>query len=157
MKNWTSIDKAEDVLGSMIDPANGELLCCEPDTVLVMPQYRNVANRLFRASEINYSDTSSTAVSAVPNPFYRYNVVSSRLAYSRLKAASPAVSTPEKIWIIGNFKKAFAYMENWGITVTYSGAGSEADFTNDYVVRYKASERGTPAVLNPRYVVKCTG
>ena len=27
----------------------------------------------------------------------------------------------------------------------------------DIVVRYKASERGAAAVLNPRYVVKCTG
>jgi hypothetical protein len=155
--DWTSIDNAENILGSMRDPSNDELLCCEPDTVLVMPQYRNVANRLFRASEINYSDTGNTSVSAAPNPFSRYNVISSRLAYSRLTAAQPTVVEPEKIWLIGNFQKAFAYMENWGITVTRSGAGSEGDFTNDYIVRYKASERGTPAVLNPRYVVKCKG
>jgi len=47
-------------------------------------------------------------------------------------------------------------MENWPITVTQSPLGSEADFTQDIVVRFKASERGTPAVINPRYVVKCT-
>jgi hypothetical protein len=48
-------------------------------------------------------------------------------------------------------------MENWPITVTQSAAGSEADFNQDIVVRFKASERGAAAVLNPRYVVKCTG
>ena len=36
-------------------------------------------------------------------------------------------------------------------------AGSEADFNQDIVVRFKASERGAAAVLNPRYVVKSTG
>jgi hypothetical protein len=59
-------------------------------------------------------------------------------------------------WFLGNFHKAFAYMENWPITVTHSATGSEADFNQDIIVRFKASERGTPAVLNPRYVVKCT-
>ena len=34
--------------------------------------------------------------------------------------------------------------------------GSDAEFNNDIVVRFKASERGAAAVLNPRYVVKCT-
>jgi len=48
-------------------------------------------------------------------------------------------------------------MENWPITVTHSKLHSEADFTNDVVVRFKASERGAAAVLNPRYVVKNTG
>ena len=46
-------------------------------------------------------------------------------------------------------------MENWPITVTQSAPGSEAEFSNDVVVRFKASERGAAAVLNPRYVVKC--
>jgi hypothetical protein len=46
-------------------------------------------------------------------------------------------------------------MENWPITVTQSPLNSEADFTSDVVVRFKASERGAAAVLNPRYVVKC--
>ena len=51
---------------------------------------------------------------------------------------------------------AFAYMENWPITVTQSAPGSDEEFNNDIVVRFKASERGAAAVLNPRYVVKCT-
>ena len=46
---------------------------------------------------------------------------------------------------------------NWPITVTQSPLGSEADFNQDIVVRFKASERGAAAVVNPRYVVKSTG
>jgi hypothetical protein len=38
--------------------------------------------------------------------------------------------------------------------VTQSPMNSEADFNQDIVVRFKASERGAAAVLNPRFVVK---
>ena len=48
-------------------------------------------------------------------------------------------------------------MENWPITVTQAPVGSEAEFNNDVVLRFKASERGAAAVINPRYVVKNTG
>lgn len=43
------------------------------------------------------------------------------------------------------------------ITVIQSPPSSEAEFSQDIVLRYKASERGAAAVINPRYVVKCTG
>jgi hypothetical protein len=82
--------------------------------------------------------------------------VTSRLALRCLIASGLNETVAADVWLLGNFKKAFAYMENWPITVTQSPLGSEADFTQDIVVRFKASERGTPAVINPRYVVKCT-
>ena len=74
-----------------------------------------------------------------------------------LLASGVSASDAKKYWFIGDFRKAFAYMENWPITVTQSPPGSEADFNNDIVVRFKASERGAAAVMNPRYVVKSTG
>ena len=39
---------------------------------------------------------------------------------------------------------AFAYMENWPITVVQAPANSEAEFNQDIVARFKASERGIP-------------
>jgi len=84
-------------------------------------------------------------------------VVESRLAYRRILAGGTAAVDAKKWWFIGDFRRAFAYMENWPITVTQSPAGSEADFTSDIVLRFKASERGAAAVINPRYVVKNTG
>ena len=68
-----------------------------------------------------------------------------------------SASAAKKWWFIGDFRKAFAYMENWPITVTQSPAGGDAEFNQDIVVRFKASERGAAAVINPRYVVKSTG
>jgi len=152
--NWESVERAEDVFGEMVDPISGSPILIEPNAVLVMPPKRHLAHRLFYASSVSYEDGATA--STIRNPFAKYRLVSSRLAYQQLKSQQ-GVTNPDKVWIIGNFRKAFAYMENWGITVTKSASGSEADFTRDIVVRFKASERGTPAVIDPRYVVKCTG
>ena len=43
-------------------------------------------------------------------------------------------------------------MENWPITVVQAPANSEAQFNQDIVVRFKASERGTPAIMEPRRI-----
>ena len=43
------------------------------------------------------------------------------------------------------------------MTVTQAPPSGEADFNQDIVVRFKASERGAAAVINPRYVVRSTG
>jgi hypothetical protein len=83
--------------------------------------------------------------------------VESRLAYRRVIAAGVAAVEAKKWWFVGDFRKAFAYMENWPITVTQAPINSEADFNNDILLRFKASERGAAAVINPRFVVKCTG
>ena len=81
----------------------------------------------------------------------------SRLAYRRIIASGEAAADAKQWWFLGDFRKAFAYMENWPITVTQAPRGSEAEFSQDIVLRFKASERGAAAVIDPRYVVKCTG
>jgi hypothetical protein len=123
----------------------------------VMPAYRHAAHRIFNAAEINYAPAGAATTTVAANPLGNYTVVESRLAYRRLLTAGQSASDAKKWWFIGNFRKAFAYMENWPITVTQSPANSEAEFNQDIVVRFKASERGAAAVINPRYVVKSTG
>jgi hypothetical protein len=154
--NWESIEAAEDLFSGMVDPITGNPILIEPNAVLVMPPKRHLAHRLFYASSVSHEDGSSSTVSTIRNPFAKYRLVSSRLGFQRLKT-NQGITNPEKIWFLGNFHKAFAYMENWGITVSRSMPGDESDFTQDIVIRFKASERGTPAVIDPRYVVKCTG
>jgi hypothetical protein len=48
-------------------------------------------------------------------------------------------------------------MENWPITVVQAPVNSEAEFTHDVPFRWKASERGTAAVLDPRFVQRHWG
>ena len=155
--DWSNVDIAEQLFADILDPNTGEPVLVRGTTVLVMPAYRHAAHRVFNASEINYSPTGSATQTTAANPLGNYRVAESRLAYRRIIASGVAASAAKKWWFIGDFRKAFAYMENWPITVTQAPLNSEADFNNDVVLRFKASERGAAAVLNPRFVVKCTG
>ena len=150
--DWRNVDAAEQLFADMLDPNTGEPVLVRSVKVLVMPAYRHAAHRVFNAAEIQYA--SGEVTTTVANPLGDYRVYESRLAYRRIIASGVAAENAKKWWFIGDFKRAFAYMENWPITVTQSPPGSEAEFTNDVVVRFKASERGAAAVLNPRYVVK---
>ncbi len=155
--DWTDVDAAEQLFADILDPNTGEPVLASATTVLVMPAYRHAAHRVFNAAEISYNPTGNATSTAAANPLGNYTVVESRLAYRRVVASGETAADAKKWWFIGDFRKAFGYMENWPITVTQSPLGSEADFNQDIVVRFKASERGAAAVLNPRFAVKSTG
>ncbi|MBX7164815.1 MAG: hypothetical protein K1X74_00580 [Pirellulales bacterium] len=155
--DWTDVDAAEQLFAEMLDPNTGEPVLVRGTTVLVMPAYRHAAHRVFNAAELTYTGSGAETTTTVANPLGNYQVFESRLAYRRAIASGLAADSAKKLWFIGDFRKALAYMENWPITVTQSPVGSEADFTHDIVVRFKASERGAAAVINPRYVIKNTG
>ncbi|MBS0207804.1 MAG: hypothetical protein JSS27_02520 [Planctomycetes bacterium] len=157
LADWTNVDAAEQLFAEMLDPNTGEPVLVQPNTVLVMPAYRHAAHRVFYAPELRYTTGGGPTSTAIArNPLGDYQVYDSRLAYRRLLAAGVSEANARQYWFLGDFRKAFAYMENWPITVTQSPMNSDADFDADIVVRFKASERGAAAVLNPRYVVKST-
>ncbi len=155
--DWTNVDAAEQLFADILDPTTGEPVLLQGTTALVMPAYRHAAHRTFNAAEINYAPTGGETTTVAANPLGNYQVAESRLAYRRVIASGVTADDAKKWWFLGDFRRAFAYMENWPITVTQAPLGSEADFTNDIVLRFKASERGAAAVINPRYLVKCTG
>jgi hypothetical protein len=157
LADWTNVDAAEQLFADMLDPNTGEPVLIKGTTVLVMPAYRHAANRVFSASEIEYTASGLETTTRAANPLRGYRVYDSRLAYRRIINSGQSPTDAAKWWFVGDFRRAFAYMENWPITVAQSGLGSEADFNQDIVVRFKASERGAAAVINPRYVVKNTG
>jgi hypothetical protein len=155
--DWTNVDKAEQLFADILDPSTGEPVLVRGTTVLVMPAYRHAAQRVLSATQLTFTASGSTTATFAANPLSGYRVFDSRLAYRRIIAAGIAAATAKKYWFVGDFRRAFAYMENWPITVTQAPLGSEAEFNNDIVLRFKASERGAAAVINPRYVVKNTG
>jgi hypothetical protein len=155
--DWTNVDKAEQLFADILDPATGEPVLVRGTTVLVMPAYRHAAHRVFHAAELTFTAAGSATATVAASPLSGYRVHDSRLAYRRVIASGVAAADAKKWWFVGDFQRAFAYMENWPITVTQAPLGSEAEFNNDIVLRFKASERGAAAVLNPRYVVKNTG
>ncbi len=155
--DWTNVDAAEQLFADILDPNTGEPVLVRATTVLVMPAYRHAAHRVFNAAEISYESPGAATTTVAANPLGNYTVAESRLAYRRVVASGESADDAKRWWFIGDLKKAFAYMENWPITVTQSPTNSEADFNQDIVVRFKASERGAAAVINPRYMVKSTG
>jgi len=152
--DWTNVDAAEQLFADMLDPNTGEPVLVSGTTVLVMPAYRLAANRIFNAAQLTFTADGSGTTTVAANPLSNYRVYDSRLAYRRIQSTGTSANDAKKWWFIGDFRRAFAYMENWPITVTQAPVGSEADFNNDIVLRFKASERGAAAVLNPRYVIK---
>ena len=157
LNDWTNVDAAEQLFADILDPNTGEPVLVSATSVLVTPAYRHAAHRVFNAAEISYTKSGSETTTSAANPLGKYRVEESRLMYRRVVASGQTPADAKKWWFVGDFQKAFAYMENWPITVTQAPVGSEADFTQDVVLRFKASERGAAAVLNPRFVVKCTG
>ena len=151
------LDAAEQLFADMTDPATGEPVLLRATTALVMPAYRHAAHRTFNATQVTYSPAGGESATVAANPLGNYRVEESRLAYRRVIASGVAAADAKKWWFLGDFRRAFAYMENWPITVTQAPLRSEAEFSQDIVLRFKASERGAAAVMNPRYVVKCTG
>jgi hypothetical protein len=155
--DWSNVDVAEQLFADILDPNTGEPVLIRGTTLLVTPAYRHAAHRIVNATQLTFSPDGSSTATFAPNPLNNFRVLDSRLVYRRIVASGVAASDAKKWWFVGDFRRAFAYMENWPITVTQAPLGSEAEFNNDVVLRFKASERGAAAVLNPRYIVKSTG
>ena len=163
--DWTDVDNVEQLFADITDPATGEPILIGGKTVLVCPAKKFAANRVFDAKEIRYGDTdSATGTQTIANnPISGYTVKVSAQLYAQIQLvgdgsqSTVAAATAKLYWYCGDFGKAFNYMENWPITVTQAPQNSEAEFNNDIVARFKVSERGTPATIDPRYVVKSTG
>lgn len=155
--DWTSVDSSEQLFAEMLDPHTGEPILIDARTVLVTPAYQHAAARIFNATDVQTVDNraaAQTVRTSYANPLTGYSFAASRLLYRRIVASGVSEVHARQWWFHGDFSRAFAYMENWPITVTQAPQNSEAEFNQDVVARYKASERGAAAVLNPRYVVK---
>lgn len=158
--DWTDVDSVEQLFANMLDPVTSEPIIINPAsmTMVVMPAYRHAARRILNATETKYGADSGTVQTMAANTLNRYQLQdATELAYRRIIASGVAAADAKKYWYLGDFGRAFAYMENWPITVVQAPTNSEAEFVQDVVVRYRASERGTPAVMDPRYVCRSTG
>lgn len=155
LSDWTDIDEALQLFAAMTDPHTGEAIVVMPKVLLCMPYKAMTAKRILSATEIRHS-TGSTIETLSANPVAgSYQILSSALLYARLLANVETDSAKAKLyWFLGDPKRAFAYMENWPITVVQAPSNSEPEFSRDIVLRFKASERGVPAVMDPRYMLR---
>jgi hypothetical protein len=157
--DWTDIDHAEQLWADMTDPNTGDPILVGGKSLVVMPAKRHSAFRILNATEVSETTgTATTTAAANPVGGAQYRAFASVIAYKRIQSElGETADDAKKWWFLGDFQKAFAYMENWPITVTQAPPNSEAEFAQDIVFRFKASERGAAAVLDPRHVIKSTG
>ena len=159
--DWTNIDAALLVASQIVDPTTGEPIVNVGTDMIVCPQLAATARRILTASMVQvnsggYATSGNLNSAQSPNPIMNipgYSPAAYQIHTSPLLAARMTTDTS---WYIGDIKKAFAYMENWPITVVQAPPNSELEFSNDIVLRFKASERGTAATLDPRMMVKST-
>ena len=152
LTDWTDVDASEKMFAEQTDD-NGDPIVINANQILVMPYKKATAKRILSATEIReVTATNTTTVSGNPVAG-QWQLFSSALAYQRVLAGVETTAAKAKLyWYHGDFKKAFAYMELWPLTVVQAADNADAEFERDVVSRFKASERGEPAVQNPRYV-----
>jgi hypothetical protein len=151
--DWTDIDAAEQTIAGLVDPYTGEPILMTPRHLVVTRQLLYTARRIVNATEIRvntpgYATTGNPTETITSNPVQGYQIVSSVLLAARMAT--------DTNWFVGDLARAFAYMENWPMTVVQAPSNSEVEFTHDIVMRWKASERGACATLDPRSMHKST-
>lgn len=154
--DWTSVDNAETLFDNMTDPYTGQPIVIGGRTVLVMPPQYMSASRIMGALQVFHA-TGPIAFTVSPNPLKSYDVVDMGALARQIAGATNDFGNPDEIWLLGNFKKAFTYRENWPIQVLTAPVNSQKEFEQDIVAQYKGTERGVCAVMDPRYVLISSG
>lgn len=157
--DWTDIDAVEQLFANMVDPNTGEPINVMANTLIVAPQLEATAMRILDALGIAYHSsgypTNAAALATnAPNPVgrsgsrysMRYRIVSSRFLPGRLAT--------DTNWFLCNPEKAFVYREGWAATPQQAPMNSEEEFNKDIAFRFKVSEMGAYAVIDPRYAAK---
>ncbi len=159
LTDYTDLDAALLKYGEMRDPNTREPIIVAPQlTLLVPPSLFATARNITTATDLRLT-TGSSINTFFQNPFgSSVNVVESRYLQRRLvDNAGLSEANARLHWFLGDFAKAFAWMENWPITPSQAPPNAEAEFDRDIVAQFKASMRGVPAVLKPHYVLRSTG
>lgn len=156
--DYTDVENSELLLNNMLDPNTGEPMQVFADTILVPRALLYTARNIARATSVWKVDNQANAGtirSESPNPLNDplvgtglYKILSSRYVNSR--------TGNNAHWFMGDFKRAFVWMENWPVTVTQAAANSTAEFERDIAMRFKVSMRGRAGVREPRFVVENT-
>lgn len=162
LSDYTAVRLADQYFSNTVDPNTGEPIVVGKPFVMAPHTKRMDIIQLLQAEQIwkmSAGGLSSTGgINTVsPNVLSRIGLtadqfVTSRQLKAQLVAQFSGVTAAEAddVWFYGDPQEAFAWVENWPITVTQAPANSEAEFTQDIVMRWKASMRGRCAIKNPR-------
>lgn len=153
--DWSNVDSAEQLMFNLLDPNTNEPISVTPKHIVVNRAYLNAAIRAVAPVVASITPGYATSGNPTKTEFGVYRAGSYEILYSSyVNARQTLASQDSRYWYNGDLTKAFAYMENWPITVVQAPANHPDEFDRDIVLQYKASERGTAAVMDPRYMVQ---
>jgi len=165
LADYTDIENAMLLFDAMTDAETGEPVVVDANQLLVSANLLYTARRIVNATQIEFSGAATTSSPNTwsANPLRNPNMGAAQMMSPIEILSSPYVSSRMytefslyTTWFIGNFMKAFRYMEVWPLSSEQLPANSDWEFRYDIVRAWKVSEFGVPAVVEPRYVVKCT-
>jgi hypothetical protein len=148
--DYTDIEAVLLLFDAITDPNTGEPIMVNPNQIMVPTALKMTLAHILNATEFRKSTATAANITIGGNPLAGSDFET--LSNQWVKARSSSATT----WWMGAFQEAFAYMENWPITSVEAPPNSEMEFTNDIVARFKVSERGAVASIEPRKVAKAT-
>ncbi|RCS43945.1 hypothetical protein DTL42_18335 [Bremerella cremea] len=152
LEDFASLAKADTLFEEMTDPDTGEPIIVGEKQMVVPGALYQTALSILNATEIRrdtqgITDIGHAASTAYANP---YRGLPAPLTNQYVKRRTSSSTS----WYYGDFKKAFAYMQNWAPESVTAPAGNEDDFERDIAFKAKSSEMGQVAVVEPRCVQK---
>lgn len=159
LTDYTDIDAALLLFGEQRNPSTKEPILMAPQlTLLVPPSLRSTAFAIANASEIRVTTGTTIQTNRTNELGSMLMPKESRYLFrSLVDNGEISEANARKYWFIGDFGKAFRWMENWPTTITQAPTNSELEFVNDIVMQWKSSMRGVPAVIAPQHVIRSTG
>jgi len=147
LADWTDIEAALLLFDAINDPNTGEPVMIGSRQLIVPTALLFTAQRIVSAIETReVTNTNTTTISPNPLSGTPLEIVSNQYVNDRTSSTIQ--------WFIGDFPRGFTYRENWPITTEEEREGGPRAFSHDTVARFKVSEKGVPAVEEPRYAVR---
>jgi len=102
-------------------------------------------------------DNTAQGASGGPGLVYRANDQQTLSAFSSETIQTVGLNYADSIWLAGNFRKAFVYVENFPLTTVRAAPTSYEMADRGLVLSIFCDQMGAAGVLDPRFVVRCQG
>lgn len=159
LSDFNDVDEALDLFRQMTDPVTGKEILVMPTQILHHPSRRMDFYQVLNATEIRQT-TNTNTLTVAPNPLTaggasRFELLESPIAANRCTAAAGlnlSAANAKARWYMGDFKKAFMWMEAWPLRVNPVAATEYVMRDRGLIAAFFANYRGIGAVREPRYV-----
>lgn len=168
LKDYHSFETADQYQSKLVDPNDGlPIVFKTPSIFACFTDRFNIAQilkafQIWRISQATSGFGDGNVNTLSPNPIQgqlgeidvglsrmlRQEMIKSAL-YSETGSGTPQA---DKVWWYGDIAEAIKYITNWNIKVIMAPANSEAEFTQDIVMRWRFDERGQWGWFNPRAI-----